>query len=395
MKRFYNASSIHRYSRHSIQFATNRALSNNSNDFVNIIRNTVKENVTSGYDALKGSIIGLMAKRMTDRDVQKLAEHWGKTINMDTFEVKQDLPSQEIINKPKQSEPRNPLSSLVTSTHDIELFHPILGELLIDLQYKKLYLTNVQSLAVAPVWRKNRILRPERASLIAQSKIQKGLGSSLPGVITFYADSSTNTVGIVDGQHRAAALLTLSQKGYWNDQDRNILIEVFPVKSETEVAVLFREINSAEPVRLIDSQMSEEEIEDEVDGSTDHLTSKSDTTSVDTVTVLNEATDSLMSRYPDMFKPSSRCRPPHLNIDVLRDDLFQSDFVGRARVNGVAINSPSDLVDYLIGVNARLGESLKNDDPASHSKYMQNAIKKAIANDFYLGINKTWIYDDQ
>ena len=47
------------------------------------------------------------------------------------------------------------------------------------------------------------------------------------------------------------------------------------------------------------------------------------------VAMLDEAADLLSRRFPEFFKPSSRCRPPHLNVDVLRDDLFASEFVQR------------------------------------------------------------------
>ena len=39
--------------------------------------------------------------------------------------------------------------------------------------------------------------------------------------------------------------------------------------------------------------------------------------------IIDGAADKLRRRYSTMFKPSSACRTPHMNIDNLRDELFQ------------------------------------------------------------------------
>lgn len=87
---------------------------------------------------------------------------------------------------------------------------------------------------------------------IATSKIQSGRAQSLSGVITMYLDKKTGKAGIVDGQHRAGALMLLSQQGHWDRLKRNILIDVFNTDNDEDIAALFKEINSAEPVRLVD-----------------------------------------------------------------------------------------------------------------------------------------------
>lgn len=51
--------------------------------------------------------------------------------------------------------------------------HPILGELVADLEYKRVYRTSIASLIKVPVWEKQRILRPERALAIAEAKLKK------------------------------------------------------------------------------------------------------------------------------------------------------------------------------------------------------------------------------
>lgn len=58
--------------------------------------------------------------------------------------------------------------------------HPVLGELVADLQYKRVYRTSIASLVKAPVWEKQRILRPERALAIAESKMRSKVRCNNP-----------------------------------------------------------------------------------------------------------------------------------------------------------------------------------------------------------------------
>lgn len=144
-----------------------------------------------------------------------------------------------------------------------ELLHPVLGELVLDLGYKSVYVTSVRALLSAPIWERQRTLT-NRAAHIADMKVAKGTAHSLAGSIVMYrfpsveaARDSTNgrvveRIGIVDGQHRAASLILLSQRGHWEEMKRNVLVEVFNVTSEDDIVTLFKEINSAEPVKLID-----------------------------------------------------------------------------------------------------------------------------------------------
>ena len=105
-----------------------------------------------------------------------------------------------------------------------------------------------------------------------------------------YCDKKTGRYGIIDGQHRAGALLIMAQQGHWNEYERNILVDVFVTQSEKQISELFREINSAEPVRLVD--MPDEEGMEQ-----------------NSKEMLDEATDHLMKQYPEMFKASARCCP--------------------------------------------------------------------------------------
>jgi hypothetical protein len=58
----------------------------------------------------------------------------------------------------------------------------------------------------------------------------------------------------------------------------------------------------------------------------------------------------LLYRYRAMFKPSARCVPPHINADVLRNQLYSSQV---CEIYG--IQSDKDLTKLLLYMNKRLG----------------------------------------
>lgn len=189
-----------------------RLFSTSTKDRLLDFQSKLSDNVLSGYNQLKGSLIQAMAHRMNAKDKAELLQYWGE----DTKSIGEPsgIETKRIV------APESPVRILPTPKFDIEgltedstLFHPVLGEKLVDLGYKSLYLTNVRSLANAPIWKKQRILRPERAQLIANDKIKNNLGSSLSGSISFFLDKKTKELGIIDGQHRAGALMILAQKG--------------------------------------------------------------------------------------------------------------------------------------------------------------------------------------
>lgn len=171
----------------------------------------VRERVGASMQELKGTVLQAMAKRMDDDDKRTLVENWAPTI------AAVDVPKVNVTSNARTSlidAPRLELESVLRSCSEgINLYHPVLGENIADLGYKKIYLTNVRSIALAPVWKKQRILRPDRAKMIVKDKIRNGLAESLAGTITFFMDSSSGEIGIIDGQHRAGALMLLSQMG--------------------------------------------------------------------------------------------------------------------------------------------------------------------------------------
>lgn len=219
-----------RQSRPSSRLATSRAtmirtisfrqdVEQRGGEFLSLMR----KSLASGADSLKGSIMELMAKRMSEQDMHTLAKHWGRRLS-EPSDDSGDLAKSAPINEDSATAESESVQQISTTSKEkvkressrngqIDLLHPYLGELVVDLGYKLVYRSSVKALATASVWKKQRILRPERAALIAQTKIRNKLPSSLPGTIVFFKDESTGAVGIVDGQHRAAALLSLAQKG--------------------------------------------------------------------------------------------------------------------------------------------------------------------------------------
>jgi hypothetical protein len=354
----------------------------------NINLKSVQSNINSKYESvktyseqtfenIKGSVLEMMATRMSKKDSSLMMKYWIKENNVEKVNHinELDLTQQQstAISSPPsiQLSASQILSAQLKQTQDkninspIHLLHPVFGRLVANLSYKQVYLTNVNSLIHAPVWEKQRILRPERALSICNAMISnKASPSSLKGVISMYHDKISGNFGIIDGQHRAGALMLLAQQGHWNDYERNILVDVFETENESQVIELFKEINASEPVRLVD-----------MPGEVNVICSD----------VLDKSTQLMCELYPNMFKISPRCKSPHINIDTLRDDLHQQDFLSRHN-----IKNTEQLVKLLLHVNDTL---IKNDKIGLNTlkKGAQNALIKARTNSFFLGLNKDWM----
>jgi hypothetical protein len=229
---------------------------------------------------------------------------------------------------------------------------------------------------------------------------------------------------------RHTVVLHSKSTGLWDDAVRNIVVEVFPTTTTQQVSALFREINAAEPVRLVDlqlhddSQLQSEEAQEEAQQAEEVGAGGSEISSVvrssregtadgagkveqvgsakvDDGThtdqpelllqALNAAADELALQYPAMFKPSSRCKPPHLNADVLRDDLFQSGFLQR---HPVAARSSAGLLRLLARVNGSLAQqaAAATAGGSGASKSQAAAERKAAEHGLYLGLDKAWLY---
>jgi hypothetical protein len=230
-----------------------------------------------GLASIKGSVLEIMARNMAAADVQFLATKWGlsKTPSITAAPAPAPVAAPAPVPNPPTTTPAATTAgteaaktavveaqkSFTNSATGIKyLYHPLLGELICDLSYKKVYLTSVRALAAAPVWQKQRTLRLNRAEMIVKAKKKNLTGSILPGVISMYHDQRSDEVGIFDGQHRTAALVLLAKEGLWDERTRNVTVDVFEINTEIEIKTLFSEINAAEPVKLIDMPVLEEEL---------------------------------------------------------------------------------------------------------------------------------------
>ena len=353
-------------------------------------------NISKNLNKVKGSVLELMAKKLSRTDIELLSKYndfnspiksyadtLSNTTEINTVglvvnnsnEVTKDISGSRTLLIKELSRIND---SFDISKEFKELYHPQFGELLTDLKYKKVYLSNIRTLIRTPIWKKQRTLRPQRSSIIATDKIKNEIASSLCGVITLFHNTSTGEVGIIDGQHRVGALLLLAEKGYWNESETNILVEVFPTDSEESIAKLFKEINSAEPVRLVDLPAGR--------SMTDNGNGDDDVSEETQREVLELVASSLRDKYPEMFKASSRCRPPHVNLDVLRDDLWSSEVLRRhPKIDAM------QLLQILEDANRQLAEKLRDKMSKETKASVLAAWEKATSNNFFLGMEKEWI----
>jgi hypothetical protein len=102
--------------------------------------------------------------------------------------------------------------------------------------------------------------------------------------------------------------------------------------------------------------------------------------------VIDEAVDAISAKYEDMFKPSQSCRPPHVNIDVLRDEIYQSGFALRK-----GVKSAAELIDAIEKANAAVGAHFAHPDAQATIKN-KAVLEKAIKYRFFLGLEKGWMY---
>ena len=115
-------------------------------------------------------------------------------------------------------------------------------------------------------------------------------------------------------------------------------MEVFPQlpsSKSTHANDIFTEINKAESVKLVDmpgvAKMTDRRI-------------------------INECATQLKDMYPDMFKPTQRCRAHHLNIDNLRGAVFATGVPKRHN-----IKSQSVLVEWVMEKNLELKDRFEKD----------------------------------
>eukprot|EP00934_Nitzschia_sp_Nitz4_P000397 Nitzschia sp. Nitz4//scaffold13_size275219//20591//22012//NITZ4_000838-RA/size275219-augustus-gene-0.248-mRNA-1//-1//CDS//3329535906//397//frame0 len=249
--------------------------------------------------------------------------------------------------------------------------HPILGEVLCDLGHKRIHVASAEKLCTIPVWEMQRSYRHDRAKVMANDK-KKSLHTGLPGIIGVF-ETSEGKLFILDGQHRVGMLkLLLENKSLAEEFDfSRILVEVYPQPedgngdSNAFAKEIFKEINKAQPANMID-------LPDEADPAV--------------LLAINEASSELMMTYSEMFKPSQKCRRPHLNVDNLRNDLFLAGVVERHNVK-----TSKDLLEWMLEQNKIMGQKFQSDEGA-RSSIPEQALKKAEANNFFLGLDQAWYY---
>ncbi len=259
--------------------------------------------------------------------------------------------------------------------------HPVFGTLLADFGYKRLYRASPTTLwAGTLMWDKQRAFRQERSELIAKTKA-KSLVSGWPGTISVVEVANCDDTGsnetplavVIDGQHRLGAAYALSAKDKLLGALEEILVEVYTPMEDGAINELFTEINKVEPVTLIDLPAAEGGAAPE------------------DFTVITGASERLRDAFKPMFKPSRRCLSPHLNIDVLRNELHKSGLLAHQ-----SLKDETQLYDRLLSINDALA-NLSDAElrPRAGGRTVSDAaLAKARANDFYLGLGLGWMHSD-
>jgi hypothetical protein len=153
-----------------------------------------------------------------------------------------------------------------------------------------------------------------------------------------------------------------------NDFDfSKILVEVRPQKEhETTYAQdIFLEINKAIPVELVD-----------MPGVVNNKTQQ----------IITGAAERLETKYPEMFSSSRTPRAPNLNIDKLRDRIYQRDVIGKFKIKSAAA-----LEKWMLAENDKLAEKYATEE--AQSTVNKRALDKASTHKFYLGLDSSWLHD--
>ena len=259
--------------------------------------------------------------------------------------------------------------------------HPAFGSLICDLGYKRLYLASARSLTSSvPIWAAQRPCSESRIDEIVRAHRSKPelIGSILCFEfvgIPVHAPPSVacpQPRGIFDGQHRVLAAARLLASDHFEIEgdspskdsamvdDFSLLVEVYPVCSAMQVKQLYLAVNKAESVQEIDLP---------------------DAIAPARKKFIDQTVETLARRRPQMFKPSSRCRPPHIHKDTLRNKLFIHAATER-------IESAAELTEMILELNSRLGLLSKKHWPPRVHK----AIDKAKANHCFLGLDEfNWL----
>mmetsp|Transcript_44179 Transcript_44179/g.91987 ORF Transcript_44179/g.91987 Transcript_44179/m.91987 type:complete len:433 (-) Transcript_44179:2024-3322(-) len=245
--------------------------------------------------------------------------------------------------------------------------HPVLGQMVADLGYKRIHLASAKNLATIPIWKKQRIYRHGRSKNMAADKM-KTLHLGLPGIIGIF-EKVDGSLNIIDGQHRIGMLKMMQDKISGDGFDfENILVEVFPAQEDqsedSQPKEIFLEVNKAEPVKLVDLP---------------GVAKAKDRN------IINEVAERLREKFPEMFSESQRCRSPHLNVDNLRDALFASKIIEKH-----SLKTSKALEEWILERNEILATEFQEEE--NRKLVSANALKKAERLQFYLGLDSSWLY---
>jgi hypothetical protein len=258
---------------------------------------------------------------------------------------------------------------------------------------------------------------------------KKTLWMGIPGVISLAEDKS-GKLSILDGQHRVGMMALLAEEqrklretaGQHETKENEInelalldlqkvLVEVFPQRARDDSvlvndndlddkAVIFTEINKAEPIKLLDLPgVATKQTRNIIDHAGKILLLLATLTHLFLYPNLTKCTAShFHDSFPAMFSASQKCRAPHLNLDNLREALFASDIIKREKIGG-----GGELVKLMLKKNLELrvkyvdnngvGEEDGEDGKQIYkSKVSDTALNKAKKHDFYLGLESIWLY---
>jgi hypothetical protein len=268
--------------------------------------------------------------------------------------------------------------------------HPAFGRLVADLGFKRIYVARASRFVnMVPIWAQQRPCNEKRVDEIVRCKRENPelMGAILcfeypaeSGALALPSLRRPQPRAIFDGQHRARAAMRLLSSSSASSsshepaileagadgvvrQDFEISIEVYPVRSEEDVKRLFLECNRGESIKEIDLPDSLAPVlKAHIDG----------------------ACEALCCRFCGMFKPSDRCRPPHLHRDTLRTRLFE-----HLQSEALAVSSADELVTKIMRVN----EQLRGKPKRAWPQRLHGALEKARAHGLYLGLDYAWLDD--
>ena len=310
--------------------------------------------------------------------------------------------------------------------------HPNFGRLLVDLGYKRLYLASARTVVNSvPLWSTQRPCNEARVDEIVRAKASAPQFIGAVACFEFAGSVGQASVlcpqprGIFDGQHRICAAakllapadgLSFTESSGFSESagctagsvdgaadgaacvaaydaaskcarvtclrprraaaprpgapsmggrpiaealslydDFELLVEVYCVKSTSEIRALYLEVNKAESVKEIDLP---------------------DAIAPAKKGVIDEAVDELMRRNAEMFRPSERCRPPHMQRDTLRNRLFQHPATE-------SVETAADLLKMLQQINGHLAARPRSDWPPR----LHKPLEKAQHHSFWLGLD--------